>query len=152
MTARPDRQFPSPDPTGGLVMTAAGMARQFVRFALVGIAAAIGHYGTLIALAELFAISPVPASAAGFIVGAIVSYTLNYRFVFRSAAEHLPTATRFVTVAAIGLGLNSTIMGVLTHWAGLHYLVAQILATSTVMVWSYGANRVWTFERRAIGA
>jgi putative flippase GtrA len=137
-------------PSGGriaLSMAAVATARQFLLFALVGVAAAIGHYGTLILLAELAAVPPVPASAAGFVVGAVISYALNYRFVFRSDAEHLPTATRFLTVAVIGLALNSLIMALLTHWAELHYLLAQVAATLTVMLWSYGANRLWTFDR-----
>lgn len=145
-----------PDPTRSrpmaLAIAAAETARQFFLFALVGVAAAIGHYGVLILLAELFAVSPVPASAAGFVVGAIISYALNYRFVFRSDADHLPTMSRFLTVALVGLGLNSLIMALLTHWAGLHYLIAQVAATLTVMLWSYGANRFWTFDRGALDA
>lgn len=118
---------------------------QFALFALVGCAAAVGHYGTLVLLAELAGVGPVPASAAGFVVGAAISYALNYRYVFRSDREHLPTAARFLTVAAAGLGLNSLVMALLTNWAGLHYLAAQVAATLTVMLWSYGANRIWTF-------
>ena len=149
MTDGPERNRSQPL---ALAISAAETARQFALFAVVGCAAAAGHYGTLIGLAELGGVAPVPASAAGFVVGAIISYVLNYRFVFRSEAEHLPTATRFVTVAVIGLVLNSLIMALLTRWAALHYLVAQLAATGTVMLWSYGANRVWTFERRTLDA
>jgi putative flippase GtrA len=124
---------------------------QFALFALVGCAAAVGHYGTLAALAELAGVGPVPASAAGFVVGAAISYALNYRYVFRSGGEHLPTAARFLTVAVVGLGLNSLVMALLTHRAGLHYLPAQVAATLTVMLWSYGANRVWTFAAPRAG-
>lgn len=140
---------PEPERSRSIAQEAAATARQFLAFTLVGIAAAIGHYGTLVLLAELFDVPPVPASAAGFVVGAIISYALNYRFVFRSDAQHLPTVTRFLTVALVGLGLNSLIMALLTHSAGLHYLVAQVAATLTVMLWSYGANRFWTFDRGA---
>ncbi|WP_207476585.1 GtrA family protein [Arenibaculum pallidiluteum] len=118
---------------------------QFVLFALVGCAAAVAHYGTLIVLAELAGVGPVSASAAGFVAGAAVSYALNYRYVFRSDREHLPTAARFLTVALFGLGLNSLVMAALTHRAGLHYLASQVAATLAVMLWSYGANRFWTF-------
>jgi putative flippase GtrA len=124
-------------------------ASQFVLFALVGCAAAVGHYGVLILLAEWAAVPPVPASAAGFIVGAAVSYALNYRFVFRSGKSHAPTLAKFLTVATIGLGLNSAIMAALTTGLEFHYLLAQIAATASVMVWSYAGNRCWTFAAKA---
>jgi putative flippase GtrA len=118
---------------------------QFIHFALVGCAAAVGHYGVLIILSEWAGVSPVPASGAGFVIGAAISYALNYQFVFRSDKDHAPTVAKFLTVAIIGLALNSAIMAILTGGAGLHYLPAQITATIMVMLWSYLGNRFWTF-------
>lgn len=118
---------------------------QFVLFAMVGCAAAVGHYGVLVVLAELLATPPVLASAAGFVVGGVISYWLNYGHVFRSEQDHLPTAAKFLAVATVGLCLNSAIMWILAERIGLHYLLAQVTATALVMVWSFGANRYWTF-------
>jgi putative flippase GtrA len=120
---------------------------QFLEFALVGCVAAVGHYGMLIVLSEWVGISPVPASAAGFIVGAAISYVLNYRFVFRSDKDHVPTAAKFLAVAVLGLLLNSVIMALLAEGASIHYLPAQITATVAVMAWSYLGNRRWTFAQ-----
>ncbi|QQP87973.1 GtrA family protein [Skermanella sp. TT6] len=126
-------------------MNIVSLLGHFSQFALVGCAAAIGHYGLLILLSEGFGTAPVPASGAGFILGAAISYALNYRYVFRSDQSHAPTAFKFLTVATLGLCLNSLIMALLTTGAGLHYLLAQVSATATVMVWSYAGNRCWTF-------
>lgn len=127
-------------------MTVLEQIRQFAMFVAVGCAAAIGHYGLLVVLVELAHAPAVPSSAAGFIVGGVISYLLNYGHVFRSEQEHLPTATKFVAVAAVGLCLNSAIMWVLAQRLGLHYLPAQLTATALVMLWSFGANRYWTFK------
>lgn len=126
------------------ILLAPDMIR-FVLFALVGCAAAIGHYGVLVLLRELFGVAPVPASACGFIVGGVISYMLNYGQVFRSDQAHLPTAGKFLTVAVVGLGFNSAVMWILAVSLGIHYLAAQVTATLTVMVWSYAGNRLWTF-------
>ena len=75
---------------------------QFILFAVVGCAAAVGHYGVLILLAEFLAVPPVPASAAGYVTGGVISYILNYGHVFRSEQEHLPTAAKFVAVGRSG--------------------------------------------------
>jgi putative flippase GtrA len=124
-------------------------AHQFALFALVGCAAAVGHYGVLIVLAEWFALPAVPASAAGFVVGAIISYALNYQFVFQSEKNHATTLARFLTIATIGLGLNSALMAALTAGLQFHYLMAQVAATASVMIWSYVGNRCWTFATKA---
>ena len=126
-------------------MSSPSLIPQFIQFALVGCAAAIGHYGALIILSEWAGVSQVPASGTGFVIGAAISYALNYQFVFRSDKDHAPTAAKFLTVALIGLALNSAIMALLTGSADLHYLPAQVTATILVMIWSYLGNRCWTF-------
>jgi putative flippase GtrA len=132
-------------------MSSPSFIPQFIQFALVGCAAALGHYGALIMLSEWAGVSPVPASGTGFVIGAAISYALNYQFVFRSDKDHAPTAVKFLTVAIIGLGLNSAIIALLTEGADLHYLPAQVTATILVMVWSYLGNRCWTFASGEAG-
>lgn len=118
---------------------------QFLRFVVVGCVATGGHYCVLIVLSEGFAAEPVPASAAGFAVGAVISYALNYLHVFKSDQKHLPTFGRFMAVALTGLVMNSLVVWLAAEVTGLHYLVSQIVATVLVMGWSYTANRYWTF-------
>lgn len=124
------------------------IAIQFTLFSLVGVFAAIGHYGTLIGLSELAGVRPVPASLAGFIVGAFVSYALNYRYTFRSTKQHGEALTKFLVVAAVGFAINGVVMAVLTGPMRLHYLLAQVAATGTVLIWTFSCNRYWTFRER----
>jgi putative flippase GtrA len=125
------------------------LTTQFLFFSAAGIFAAIGHYGTLIALSELAGTAPVPASLAGFVVGGIVSYLLNYRFTFRSTKQHREALAKFLVVAAMGFALNGLVMWGLTGPAGLHYLPAQLIATGLVLIWTFSCNRIWTFREDA---
>jgi putative flippase GtrA len=125
------------------------LAAQFTIFSAVGGVAAIGHYGTLIALSELAGASPVPASLAGFVVGGIISYLLNYRFTFRSTKQHREALTKFLVVAAMGFVLNGAAMWLLTDRVNLHYLPAQLIATGLVLIWTFSCNRIWTFREKA---
>ena len=124
------------------------LAAQFTIFSAVGGVAAIGHYGTLIALSELAGASPVPASLAGFVVGGIISYLLNYRFTFRSTKQHREALTKFLVVAAMGFVLNGAAMWLLTDRVNLHYLPAQLIATGLVLIWTFSCNRIWTFREK----
>jgi len=122
--------------------------RQFVGFAGVGVVGTAGHYATLIALVHLVGLVPLLASIAGFVVGAIINYFLNYRFIFRSRKRHSEALVKFLTVASAGLCLNALAVWLGMEWLRWHYLVAQVVATGIVLVWNFSANKIWTFAHR----
>jgi putative flippase GtrA len=122
------------------------LIRQFVGFTGVGFASAVGHYGLLIALVQLAGVPPVPASAAGALLGALINYTLNYHFTFRSSKRHREATWKFAVVAAVGLALNTLLMWIGTVQIGAHYLLSQIVTTGLVLLWSFAGNRFWTFQ------
>lgn len=124
----------------------AGLVGQFVSFTGVGIVGTLAHYGTLISLVKLFSVRPLTASSLGFVTGAAVNYLLNYRYTFASDRPHREAVWRFLSVAAAGLLLNSTVVLFATEWLQQHYLIAQIMATGTVLVWNFTGNRLWTFR------
>ena len=125
------------------------LLRQFVKFTGVGFVTAIGHYGLLIALVQLGAVPAVPASAAGALLGAVINYSLNYRYTFRSTRQHREAVLRFAAIAAIGLVLNTLFMWVGVVLIGAHYLLSQVVTTGLVLIWSFAGNRYWTFRSAA---
>jgi putative flippase GtrA len=125
------------------------IVQQFVSFAGVGVVATAIHYAILIALVHLGAINPALASAAGATVGAFVSYLLNYHYTFRSSNGHVASMAKFGAVAGIGIILNSLCMLLGTQVLGLYYILSQVIATGLVLIWTFLANRSWTFQRIA---
>jgi putative flippase GtrA len=122
------------------------IARQFSAFVIVGLIAAVAHYGTLIGLVEARIMGPVPATLLGFLAGAIVSYALNRRFAFASDRPHREAMWRFGVVSVVGFILTGLIMAVLTGPLAAPYLPAQVLTTGIVLFWNFLANRYWTFS------
>lgn len=122
-----------------------GVLSQFLCFAAVGAVGTLAHYAVLIALVQGQFSGPVTASAAGFGVGAMVNYVLNYHFTFRSSHRHGEAWPKFMLVALIGLALNTGVMSLLIDEAGVHYLISQIIATGVTLFWNFVANRHWTF-------
>ena len=51
---------------------------------------------------------------------------------------------RFLLMAAFGVALNATIVGILTRLE-LHYLAAQLVATSIVLLTNYIVSKTWVF-------
>ena len=124
--------------------------RQFAHFSGVGFISAVGHYGLMVALIQGLDVVPVPASAAGAVLGAGINYLLNYRFTFRSARRHSEAVLKFSVVASAGLMLNTIFMWLGVELLGFHYLISQIVTTGLVMVWSFLGSRYWTFHARRI--
>ena len=122
--------------------------KRFIGFTLVGAVGTIGHYSVLLTLVEIFAVEVVTASVGGFIVGALINYTLNRRLVFRSQRAHTEALPRFFAVAGVGLVGNAVLMGLLTYRMSIPYIIAQILTTAVLLLWHFGANALWTFRGR----
>jgi putative flippase GtrA len=139
------------DRSGKMTVALLGRLGRLPTFALVGAAATALQYLGLYLLVELAGSNPVLASAAGFVISAVVNYLLNYRFTFRSSAPHGPALMRFMTVATVGLVMNSAAMHALVS-AGVQYLIAQMIATGIVLLCNFAAHAIWTFggSRRRI--
>ena len=125
------------------------LARQVSAFAVVGVFAAVAHYGALITLVEGFGWQAVPATLVGYVAGGIVSYLLNRRHTFASDRPHEEAGWRFALVAGIGFCLTWVAMHLLHDRAGMQYLLAQLVTTGVVLVWSFAANKFWTFGAKA---
>ena len=122
------------------------VVRQFYSFVGVGLLAACVHYGLLIGLVEGAGVGAVPATLAGFIAGGLLSYRLNRRHTFGSERPHEEAMWRFALVAGVGFLLTYALMHVLVDKLHLPYLPGQVLTTGVVMLWTFAANRMWTFR------
>jgi putative flippase GtrA len=117
---------------------------RLVRFGLVGVLATGLQYLILVLLVRELGTWPVVASGVGFVTSAGCNYILNYHFTFRSRRRHAAAALKFLSLATVGLAINSVLMQVLVA-AGWHYLLAQVCATAVVFLWNFVGNSLWTF-------
>lgn len=120
---------------------------QFLSFVLVGAAGTLLHYLTLTALVLSALLSPGAASAVGACVGACVNYWLNYRFTFASTRRHREMLPRFFAVAAVGAVLNGIIVSQLSG-LGMHFLIAQVIATCMILVLNFLVSKKWIFQKK----
>lgn len=118
---------------------------EFVRYTLIGGLATGGHYAVLLALVEAFHVAPSFAAAIGGTCGALIAYAGNRRFTFPGGARHRTALPRFLLVAALGAALNGGMVWAGTAVLGWHYLAAQMAATLTALLVTYGYNRSWAF-------
>jgi putative flippase GtrA len=123
--------------------------RQLLAYVFAGGVTAVAHYALLIGLVELAGVDPVPATLAGFVLGAVVSYTLNRWLTFDATHSHAQATWRFALIAAGGFGLTGVLMHLFVTRAGLPYLPMQFVTTGIVMVFSFLGHKFFSFADRA---
>jgi putative flippase GtrA len=117
----------------------------FGRYLLVGLLATTVHYALLVTLVEVAGVAAAPSAAFGAACGALAAYVGNRRFTFTGGVAHSQALPRFLAVAALGAATNGAIVWTGTEVLGMHYLAAQVVATS-IVVWSgFVLNRRWSF-------
>ena len=122
------------------------LTKQFRNYILVGLVATAAHYGVLVGLVESGVLASVPATLAGYLTGGVVSYRLSRRHAFSSDRPHQEAVWRFALVACVGFVVTGFLMALLHEQWGLHYMLAQVIVTCLIMLWSFVANRLWTFK------
>jgi putative flippase GtrA len=123
-----------------------GDAARMLRFLLVGGLSTLAHYLLLALLVEWSAVGVLPATAAGYVLGAVVNYLLNRRFTFRSARAHGAAVPRFVAVWLAGLLATVLLMALWVQVLGWHWLPAQAVTTVLVLVLNYFGHARFAFR------
>jgi putative flippase GtrA len=123
-------------------------ASQIISFGWIGMITAISHYGVLVGLVELGSLRPVPATLAGYLVGAVVSYMLNRRFTFATERTHVAAGWRFLAIAGLGFIATWGLMALFVDRLGWPYLPMQIVTTLLVMAISFTGHKFWSFAEK----
>lgn len=121
-----------------------GRPAPVIRYAAVGAVATAAHYALLWAGVELGHWWPALAAGAGAALGAQVAFLGNRHFTFGHQGPLWPAWWRFQLTAVLG-GLTSMAVVAAGTRLGVHYLLAQVVATGLVLVMTYAINRRWAF-------
>jgi putative flippase GtrA len=119
---------------------------RLIRYGISGGASALTHFGVGLLLAEVFGVRPVVASTAGFAASVLVSYTLQFAWVFKSSATHVSAGGRFLTVTAVAFALNTVVLWLGTERLHAPYPLVQMVALTLIPIVNYSINSRWTFR------
>lgn len=122
------------------------MLDKFYKYTLAGGIGTLVHYLLLTLTVEFLAMPVTSATTLGFAAGAAVNYQINRRVTFGDSS-HAPYAFgRFMLIAILGMFVNLGVVFLVTRFTTAHYLVAQLVATATVLALGFTANAIWTFR------
>jgi putative flippase GtrA len=118
---------------------------RFIRYTAVGAIATAVHYLLLVLCVESAHWPAFVGSGIGAVVGAQLAYAGNRWLTFAHRGDMRASWPRFQATALLG-ALLGTVIVALGVRIGLHYLIAQAIATLTSLVLTFAINRAWTFR------
>jgi putative flippase GtrA len=118
--------------------------RRFIRYGTVGALATATHYALLVLVVEAFGWPAWLGSGLGAVVGAQVAYAGNRRWTFGHRGRVAASWPRFQATALLGALAGMAIVAAGVR-LGLHYLLAQVVATGAGLLLTFAVNRRWTF-------
>ena len=109
-----------------------------------GFAAVAAHYVLMYAMLRT-GLAPVPASAVGFVAGALTRFVFSYAHIFTPTQGINVAGVRFVVAIVAQLAANSALLAALTT-AGLAVWPAQVTTTILLTFANYLVYRWWVFR------
>jgi dolichol-phosphate mannosyltransferase len=121
-------------------------AIQFIKFCIVGSTGALIHLGLLYSLTEFFHIWYMVSAAVGFMVAVANNFVWNKYWTFNDKTPEIPRQfVSYTVVNSISLGINLSVLYILTEYIGMWYMIAQIIAILVALTNNYLGNKRFTF-------
>lgn len=120
---------------------------KLLKFVAVGFSGLFVDFGITYVFKEFLKVQKYLANAIGFMCAASTNYVLNRIWTFES---HNPAVfneySRFILVAAIGLGINTLVLWFLVSKLKWNFYLSKLFAIAVVTVWNFTINLLFTFS------
>ncbi len=121
------------------------LARQLLRFVVVGIIAAIVYVAIMALIVGGLGGTVLVAAFFAFVIGTAVSFIGNALWSF-GVKPTTSNVAWFFAINTAGLCLNMLIAWVM-EWAGVHYLLISLTVLVVVPMFNFAGHRLFTFSR-----
>lgn len=116
---------------------------QAVKYFIVGGLCTIVDVGLLYALTQFLGINYLISSVISFMSGAVLNYFLCTIWIFKTRVviNRVLEFLFYIIITAVGLGINTLIIWLLTDFFYFHYLLSKIGAIFFTYWWNFGARK-----------
>lgn len=118
---------------------------EVVRFGVSGVATEVVYFGLLWLLGRAGELPMWWRASLAYVGSIAFNYFVQRVFTFRSSKAHSHSGPRYLLVHAVGMGINSGVLGFAVDFLELPFWPSQIAAIGLVAVWSYFGQKFWAF-------
>jgi putative flippase GtrA len=120
---------------------------KIVRYIISGGCAAFTSIGLLFIFVHFFGIHYLIASMIAFVLGFLVSFTMQKFWTFnnRETSRTHTQLALYLAITLINLLINTALVYIFVAWLGLWYLLAQIIASVLIALYSYFVYQRFVF-------
>lgn len=123
-----------------------------LKFGAVGASGIVVNTGLLYFFTEIIGLYYVLSSIIAVESSIVSNFCFNELWTFiergKEGLKHLfKRFLKFNAVSLVGMGGNIAILYLLTEFAGIYYLVSNLMAIATVFSWNYLMNTKWTWSK-----
>jgi len=132
-----------------------GLVGLLARFGLAGLVNTAVGLAIIVALDPGLGVAPALANAVGYIVGGVVGFILNRRYVFRSERTIGASGPRYALAAAAAFALNQgtlRLAGLMLGAGALQHVAAQLCGMAMFSTTLFLLCRAWVFKPPAASA
>ncbi len=120
---------------------------QLTRFGIVGVSAALVHFGIVVALVELYGLQPLVANVIAFSLAFQLSYWGHRHWTFGGTQQkHRVAFPRLLLVSSLAFVVNESLFYVLMAQFNLPYMLALLIVLSILPAIVFTVNKLWVFE------
>jgi len=130
-----------------------GNIKRFLKFCMVGASGFCVNLGLLAILVEVVGMHKVWAQIPSYQISILTNFMLNEFWTFSDRRtpglkSFLIRAVKFNLVSQVGWGINISVYYIALNFAGIYYIVAQIIAIAVATMWNFLSNLIWTWRQK----
>lgn len=120
----------------------------FIRYTLVGTIGLVFDATSLYLMVEFGRIQVMIAAAIAFMIAIIVSFVLHRIWTFKDHSHNIKRQfLSFFLISCINFVITLVCMYLFVEVLFIWYMLAKLITATIVLIWSYTANRLWTFKK-----
>jgi putative flippase GtrA len=121
---------------------------KIIKFGIVGFLGFVIDFGLTFVFKEKLKMNKFVANALGFLISALVNFTVNRMWTFENHNPDLALQLgKFMAIASVALMLNSLIIYILNGKIRINFYVSKIIAVLFVMFYNFIMNSLFTFVK-----
>ncbi len=130
-----------------------GKIKRFIKFCIVGASGFCVNLGLLAIFVEVAGMHKVWAQIPSYQISILTNFMFNEFWTFSDRRtpglkSFLIRAVKFNLVSQVGWGINISVYYVALNFAGIYYIVSQIIAIAVATMWNFFSNLIWTWRQK----